>query len=178
MKMQSHKQAEWVASDLNEMIFTVSMGPRPLQASVAQAGGPHGAMATLENALTSVFGHRLFAGGKGLSKLGLICEANSKEEALTQTLKQLMMQQMMERLQFKEKIMDWQQELHEKHKLRFQEEFDKFARAARVNRSEPMVAQQDHVRLRRHIPNLFEVMLHREDAKPPTPLQLKMKYHA
>jgi len=38
VKMQSHKQAEWVVSDLNEMIFTVSMGPRPLQASVAQAG--------------------------------------------------------------------------------------------------------------------------------------------
>ena len=41
VKMQSHKQAEWVASDLNEMIFTVSMGPRPLQASVAQAGQWH-----------------------------------------------------------------------------------------------------------------------------------------
>ncbi len=38
VKMQSHKQAEYVVSDLNEMIFTVSMGPRPLQASVAQAG--------------------------------------------------------------------------------------------------------------------------------------------
>lgn len=38
VKMQSHKQAEWVVTDLNEMIFTVSMGPRPLQASVAQAG--------------------------------------------------------------------------------------------------------------------------------------------
>jgi len=38
VKMQSHKQAEHVVSDLNEMIFTVSMGPRPLQASVTQAG--------------------------------------------------------------------------------------------------------------------------------------------
>lgn len=75
-------------------------------------------------------------------------------------------------------IREWQQELHEKHKLRFQEEFDKFARAARVNRSEPMVAQQNRVRLRQHIPDPFEVMLHREDAKPPTPLQLRMKYNA
>ncbi len=75
-------------------------------------------------------------------------------------------------------IREWQQELHEKHKLSFQEEFDKFARAAQVNRSEPMLAQQNHVRLRRYIPNLFEVMLRREDAKPPTPLQLKTKYHA
>lgn len=75
-------------------------------------------------------------------------------------------------------IREWQQELHEKHKLSFQEDFDKFARAARVNRSEPMVAQQNHVRLRQHIPDLFDVMLHREDAKPPTHLQLKMKYHA
>ncbi len=41
VKMQSHKQAEWVVSDVNEMIFTVSMGPRPLQASVAQAGQWH-----------------------------------------------------------------------------------------------------------------------------------------
>ena len=61
-------------------------------------------MATLENALSSVFGHQSFACGKGLSKLGLSYEANSKEEALTQTLKQLMMQQTMERLQFKEKV--------------------------------------------------------------------------
>jgi len=38
VKMQSHKQAKWVVSDLNEMIFTVGMGPRPLQASVAQSG--------------------------------------------------------------------------------------------------------------------------------------------
>lgn len=178
VKMQSHKQAEWVASDLNEMIFTVSMGPRPLQASVAQAGGPHGAMATMENALSSVLGHQSLASGKGLSKLGLVHEANSKEEALTQTLRQLMMQHTNERLQFKKRIREWQQELHQKHALRFQEEFDKFARAAQVNRSEPMLAQQNHVRLRRHIPNLFEVMLHREDAKPPTPLQLKMQYHA
>lgn len=70
-------------------------------------GGPHGAMATLENALSSVFGHQSFASGKGLSKLGLVHEANSKEEALTQTLKQLMMQQSMERLQFKEKVRRW-----------------------------------------------------------------------
>ncbi len=67
-------------------------------------GGPHGAMATLENALSPVFGHQLSASGKGLSKLGLMHEANSKEEALTQTLKQLMMQQTMERLQLKEKV--------------------------------------------------------------------------
>ncbi|DBB15125.1 TPA: hypothetical protein ACH3X3_004134 [Trebouxia sp. C0006] len=178
VKMQSHKQAEWVVSDLNEMIFTVGMGPRPLQASVAQSGGPHGAMATLENALSPVFGHQLSASGRGFCKLGFVHEANSKEEALTQTLKQLMMQQTMERLQFKDKIRERQQQLHEKHKLSFQEEFDKFARAARVNCSEPMVAQQNRVRLRQHIPDLFEVMLHREDAKPPTPLQLKMKYHA
>ena len=62
-------------------------------------GGPHGAMATLENALSPVFGHQLSAGGKGLSKLGLMHEAISKEEALTQMLKQ----QTMERLQLKEK---------------------------------------------------------------------------
>jgi len=67
-------------------------------------GGPRGAMATLENALSSVFGHQSFASEKDLSKLGLICEAKSKEEALTQSLKQLMTQQMMERLLFKEQV--------------------------------------------------------------------------
>ncbi len=61
-------------------------------------------MATLENALSPVFGHHLSANGKGFSKLGLVHEAISKDEALTQTLKQLMMQQTMERLQFKEKV--------------------------------------------------------------------------
>lgn len=38
VRMQSIQQAEWVRSDLNEMIFTLGMGPRPLQASVAQPG--------------------------------------------------------------------------------------------------------------------------------------------
>lgn len=79
------------------------------------------------------------------------------------------------RLQSKE----MQQLLHDKHKLRFQEEFDKYGRAARVNRSEPMQAQQCGKRLgRSRIPELFPLMLNCEDAKPPTPLQLKMKYHA
>ena len=64
-------------------------------------------MATLENALSPVFGHHVFASGKGFSKLGFVHEANSKEEALTQTLKQLMMQQTVERLQFKEKVRRW-----------------------------------------------------------------------
>ena len=65
-------------------------------------GGPHGAMATLENALSPVFGHQLSASGRGFCKLGFVHEA--QEEALTQTLKQLMMQQTMERLQFKDKV--------------------------------------------------------------------------
>lgn len=38
VKMISAHQATWVMKDLNDMLFVVSTGPRPLQASVAMAG--------------------------------------------------------------------------------------------------------------------------------------------
>ena len=38
VKMHSSDQAEWVMKDLNEMLFVVSTGPRPLQASLAITG--------------------------------------------------------------------------------------------------------------------------------------------
>ena len=38
VSMKSPHQATWVMKDLNEMLFVVSTGPRPLQASVAMAG--------------------------------------------------------------------------------------------------------------------------------------------
>lgn len=38
VEMKSADQAHWVMSDLNDMLFAVSTGPRPLQASVAIAG--------------------------------------------------------------------------------------------------------------------------------------------
>lgn len=38
VKMKSSAQASWVMKDLNDMLFFVSTGPRPLQASLALAG--------------------------------------------------------------------------------------------------------------------------------------------
>jgi len=45
-------------------------------------GGPRGAMATLENALSSVFGHQSFASGTDLSKLGLISQRARRKPSL------------------------------------------------------------------------------------------------
>ena len=36
--MKSADQATWVMNDLNDMLFVVSSGPRPVQASMAMAG--------------------------------------------------------------------------------------------------------------------------------------------
>ena len=41
VKMKSSDQASWVMKDLNDMLFVVSTGPRPLQASLAIAGKSH-----------------------------------------------------------------------------------------------------------------------------------------
>ena len=38
IKMKSAQQASWGMEDLNQMLFAVNAGPRPLQASVAMAG--------------------------------------------------------------------------------------------------------------------------------------------
>lgn len=38
VNMVSADQATWVMKDLNDMLFVVNTGPRPLQASVAMAG--------------------------------------------------------------------------------------------------------------------------------------------
>ena len=38
VNMVSASQATWVMKDLNDMLFVVNAGPRPLQASVAMAG--------------------------------------------------------------------------------------------------------------------------------------------
>ena len=38
VNMKSADQATWVMKDLNDMLFVVSTGPRPIQASMAMAG--------------------------------------------------------------------------------------------------------------------------------------------
>lgn len=38
VNMKSSDQATWVMKDLNDMLFVVSTGPRPIQASMAMAG--------------------------------------------------------------------------------------------------------------------------------------------
>ena len=38
VNMKSADQATWVVKDLNDMLFVVSTGPRPIQASMAMAG--------------------------------------------------------------------------------------------------------------------------------------------
>ena len=38
VNMKSADQATWVMKDLNDMLFVVSSGPRPIQASTAMAG--------------------------------------------------------------------------------------------------------------------------------------------
>lgn len=40
VQMQSAEQACWVKNDLNDMIFSMGYGPRPLEASVAKSGKP------------------------------------------------------------------------------------------------------------------------------------------
>lgn len=40
VQMESAQQAGWVKDDLNDMVFSMGYGPRPLEASVAQAGEP------------------------------------------------------------------------------------------------------------------------------------------
>ena len=68
------------------------------------AGGPHGAMATLGNALSAHFGQHVKANDEDLSKLILVSKIHSKEDVVAHTLRELLLQQMAERLQMKEKV--------------------------------------------------------------------------
>lgn len=158
------------------MIFAVSMGPSPLQASVAKAGGPYGAMATLDNAMESVLGYQTNIRDQDAPKLVLLPKPVTKEEIVAETLRQLLLQHMQDRLHMKQQARDWRQQLHLKHKEKYQEEFDKYSRATLVNCSKPMqdaakcLPQKGNPRLlRREVPNLFKLMVKSDDANQPPP---------
>ena len=71
--------------------------------------------------------------------------------------------------------------MHGQHKGKFQEEFDKYARAALLNRSKPMqdaLGSTGHKK--RCVQDLFQLMLDHDDAfaKPPSPMRKRLKHHA